>query len=173
MHLVTLATADEVGHPCARTVVLRGVDPTEGTVRIHTDRRSPKVAHLRANPTCELLAYDPQARRQIRIRAASQIVTEGELFERVWANTPTRSRRCYLAPHPPSARTDGPTPNLPEAFRSTDPDEAASESGKRHFAVILASIQHIDVLDLAHDGHRRCRFDLRACTGVSASWLAP
>jgi pyridoxamine 5'-phosphate oxidase len=71
----TLATVSPDGRPQARTVVLRAADKAAGTLDIHTDLRSAKVADLRATPFAALHVWDAAAHLQLRLEAQFTLLT--------------------------------------------------------------------------------------------------
>ena len=164
MHTVQLATtgADD-GLPRVRTLVLRGVEPEQRRLRLHTDRRSRKVAELAVCPRVELCAYDPGAKIQVRARGSAEILV-GPAADAAWSASEPGSRICYGAPHAPGSLLDDPhdgdipraLPDLPE---SDKPADEPAESGRAHFAVLLITVSGLDWLYLAARGHRRASFD--------------
>jgi len=62
---------DQTAH--ARMVVLRDNVRTARELRIHTDSRSAKVEELHRQPTCQVLAYHPVQKIQLRLDATSSI----------------------------------------------------------------------------------------------------
>ena len=61
------ATVSPDGLPEARTVVLRGASRSDGTVEVHTDGGSDKIASLKANPHAQLMIWDEKPKLQIRL----------------------------------------------------------------------------------------------------------
>lgn len=158
-HTPAIATVGGDGlSPDVRTVVLRGVDEGARSVRCHTDRRSPKVAALRARPSAAWLFYDRASKVQIRAVGKVDVITQGEEFERAWMSSRMSSRRCYLAPVGPSSVVDGPTPNLPAWLLDRDPTDEESEIGRDYFAVVRCVVDRLDWLHLARGGHLRAGF---------------
>ena len=154
-HLITAATIDEQCLPSLRTVVLRHADQDTRTLRFHTDARSPKTTHITSNARLAILAYDTKHKLQIRINATARVERNTPEADRAWSNTKLMSRRCYLAPSPPSQQTEHWDPNLPHQFITTNPTEPESQPGRENFAIVVATAQRLDVLHIAHDGHRR------------------
>jgi pyridoxamine 5'-phosphate oxidase len=66
---VQLATVDADGAPDARTVLLTAAD--EGGFAFHTDARSRKAAHIRAEPRVALVVLWPGFTRQLVIRGVA------------------------------------------------------------------------------------------------------
>lgn len=155
-----------------RIMVLRHVDPAAGGLRFHTDARSPKVAILAANPSATILFYDPAAKLQLRCTGTARIAASDAATDAAWAASTTASRRCYLAPIAPSSAAPAPTSGLPPAFDNRLPSLAESEAGRIHFATLTVTLDRIDWLYLAHDGHRRALFE-RSGDHWSAGWLVP
>lgn len=167
-HTPVVGTADGE----LRVMVLRHVDRSTATLRFHTDARSPKVGAVAVNPRVSVLFYDPGAKLQLRCSGSGQIATADAATDAAWAGSAATSRRCYLAPIAPSSPADVPTSGLPEEFEQRFPTLAESEAGRDHFATLTVTLDRVDWLYLAHDGHRRALFTR---TGVQwqADWLVP
>ena len=146
------ATSGAAG-PEARMVVLRAVDPEEGTVEIHTDARTAKVAALRLDPRAALLVWEPQDQFQIRLSLTCRLI-QGDPNR--WAKVPGASRYMYGA-----TPTPGQPISAPQKHEGSDPDS--------HIAII-GKILHIDTVQLGHDLHRRALFEAPAFKGV---WIGP
>jgi general stress protein 26 len=162
MHTPSLATIARDGAPSVRTVVLRAVDPAARAVFIHTDRRSPKVAELAADPRAMLQAYDAPARMQIRLAGHATLHHDDAIADAAWAASRETSRMTYATGHPPGT----PLPEPPAAPRD-------AEAGRAHFAVVALHVHTLDCLVLEGAGHRRARFTWGAVGTPAATWLAP
>ena len=152
----TLATVSREGRPEARTVVLRAVDAAGGTLDIHTDTLSAKVAELCANPFAALHVWDSGAHLQIRLEADVTILT-GLDVAALWARVPDAARTAYGGSPAPG----GPLADALAYDKTPDP---------ARFAVVRLQVRAMDVLHLGPD-HRRARF-VRA-DGWSGTWLVP
>lgn len=162
-HLIQLATPE----PDIRTVVLRGADPATGTIRFHTDARSPKAAGLATDPRVAVLAYDPA--RRIQLRLAGRAAPEGEAgTDAAWTASAATSRVCYRAAFPPSTPISDPAlaDPTPEMQAPADPDE-----GRQNLSRIIVTLDQLEWLHLAASGHRRATFE--ADDGWRGTWLAP
>ncbi|MDR3537302.1 MAG: pyridoxamine 5'-phosphate oxidase [Acetobacteraceae bacterium] len=84
-----LATTTPDGHPSARTMLLKDVDP-RGFV-FYTNKESRKSAELAANPNVFLLFYWKSLGRQIRIEGTVEDVTDAEA-DAYYATRPRISR---------------------------------------------------------------------------------
>ena len=73
---MALATADEVGNPSVRMVLLKGHGP-EGFV-FYTNGQSAKGSELAQNPHAALLFHWKSLRRQVRIQGAVERVADKE-----------------------------------------------------------------------------------------------
>jgi len=171
-HLMTVASGGRGSAPDVRTVVMRQASPADRTIAFHTDRRSAKVPVLHSEPEVGLLWYDRERRIQLRATARATIHQDDDLADEAWARSSLSSRRCYLAPHPPSEVLESFSANLPEDLLHRAPGEADSESGRRHFAVVRCLLDSAELLQLRHDGHVRARFTWSGEDLVS-EWLAP
>ena len=137
-------------------MVLCAADKGTGTLDIHTDLHSAKVAELRRTPFAALHVWDAAARLQMRLEATATILT-GPDAAVVWAGVPDASRHSYGSL---------PAPGQPIAQAldyARQPDPAS-------FAVLRLTVQMIDALHLGPN-HRRARFDRHA--GWAGIWLAP
>jgi pyridoxamine 5'-phosphate oxidase len=167
-HTPVVSTADGD----LRVMVLRHADRAASRLRFHTDARSPKVAAVTASPRISILLYDPAAKLQLRCSGRGEIAVAGAAADAAWAASSAASRRCYLAPAAPSSRAKTPTSGLPAAYEDRLPTLAESEAGRTHFATLTVTLDRIDWLYLAHDGHRRALFE-RAGDQWAAGWLVP
>ncbi len=152
----TLATLSPLGWPQARTVVLRAADKAAGTLDIHTDLRSAKVADLRATPRATLHIWDSDAHLQIRLEADVAILSGADTAA-TWERVPPPSRMAYGSTPPPGQ----PVPDALDYQKTPDPVA---------FAILHLTVQAIDALHLGPD-HRRARFS--RAQGWSGQWLAP
>ncbi len=71
-----LATVNNQGYPTNRTVVFRGFLTDSNSLKIITDIRSEKFAHLQNNPQAEICWYFAKTREQFRIRGKIDLITE-------------------------------------------------------------------------------------------------
>lgn len=175
--LPVLATIDAAGAPTARTVVLREAGREDAVLACHTDRRSPKVAEIAADPRVAWTFYDPGSKLQVRASGLATVHLAAEddpiALER-WQATSLPSRRCYLAPRTPGAVCDVPSANLPDGLDARNPDLDESEAGRANFAVLRTRIARFDVLTLHASGHERASFEFdRDGAATRSSWLEP
>ena len=71
-----------------RTVVLRGFNRQQRQLTIYTDARSAKVAQLRAQPACTLVAYQPNPMMQLRLSTNAIVNHNNEITHEAWAVMP-------------------------------------------------------------------------------------
>lgn len=172
-HVPVLATVGVDATPQARSVVLRHVGVETRELRCHTDRRSPKVAEIAANPSVAWLFYDAPRKLQLRIAATASVHAEGAVADAAWEGSALSSRRCYLAPDAPGCAGAEYIENLPAHLRGRVPTKEESELGRANFAVVATVVRSIDLLYLASEGHRRARFVRGVDGGWLGHWLAP
>ncbi len=175
-HLPVVATTGLDGGPQTRTVVLRGADVAAAggpTIRFHTDRRSGKIDEIARDPRVAMLLYERHRKVQLRIAGRASVHVEDAIADEAWAATAVSSRRCYLAPHAPSADLPGWHPNLPEDWRHAVPDESTCEAGRSNFAAVVVRVESMERLELHHDGHVRSRWRYRGEDLIESAWLAP
>jgi hypothetical protein len=146
-HAPVLATTGADG-PEVRTVVLRGADPRDPSITIHTDRRSPKFEQIARAARVACLFYDPPGKIQLRVRGVATLHTEDEMAEQRWAASTPSARQCYRLANPPGV----PLEQRPAAAPVLD------DSGRGNFAVIGIQLFDLDWLYLQAAGHQRARF---------------
>jgi pyridoxamine 5'-phosphate oxidase len=172
-HLPVIASIGVDGRPEARTVVLRSVDPEARTLTFHTDRRSPKIREIEASGRLAWAFYERTSKTQVRASGITTVHADDDVADAGWARTTLSSRRCYLAPHPPSGDLEEWHPNLPDDLHASRPDSAASEAGRVNFALVRTRIDRLERLELHHDGHLRAAWRWNESGVVEAGWLAP
>lgn len=170
LHTPVIASVDEHGLPQARVMVLRKADQTAGTLRLHTDARSPKVAQLDGKPVA-VLAYHPAEQVQLRIAGTARIRTEDDVVDGLWNQSTLFARRCYLAEHPPGTPLPGPSSGLPEWIEGQQPTAEQIAPARANFATLWVAVTAIEWLHLANTGHRRAVFS--SANGWAGEWLAP
>ena len=173
LHTLVVGTSDTD----MRVMVLREFDPATGTLRFHTDLRSPKVAVIASDPQMSVLAYDSEAKVQIRMRGKGRIECNGPIADKAWGESTPFAKRCYAAESAPSSASAEPVSGLPEWIEGITPTEEQVAQARENFAVLLVSVSEFDWLYLANSGHRRAKIVVGAGSGdgVSASsgWLVP
>lgn len=152
-----LATLGQGGGPEARMVVLRRAHRAAGKIDVHTDRDTPKVAELTAEPRAALHLWMESLRLQIRLRGAVTIRHGAEVAS-TWDALPQQSRTNYgvePAPGTPIASAHG-YERKPQRAR---------------LAVLTLRVAEIDAVVLAEDFHRRAIFS--RADGWHGQWVAP
>lgn len=161
-HAPVVASTNEIEGVTLRTVILRKCDRHATTLIFHTDRRSPKFAHLLQDPTIAWLFYDPLARLQIRVHSHATLHTQDAIAHEQWSILPQRSRDMYRTPLAsglvmPNMLTHNPPP---------------LGDGRDQFAVVVGHVESMDWLYLHADAHRRIRFWIES-SSFRHEWLAP
>jgi hypothetical protein len=165
-HAPTLATLGLDGRPRARTVVLRGTERADRTLRFHCDARSDKFAELDAEPRVALHAYDAASKFHVRAEGVATLHRADTVADRAWNASRPASRVGYgTEPAPGSVIERGDAYALPA-------DDEAVAAGRANFAAVVVKVRTFEYLHLAFAGHRRARFRFEG-ERVEASWLAP
>lgn len=170
MHMPVIGTADGD----MRMMVLRSCDAGLDLLRLHTDARSPKAGAIGGGSSVGLLAFDPEAKVQIRARGTGRIEASGPIADQAWAEASAYARRCYLAEQAPGTAAGRPLSGLPAEVEGIRPREDQLVPARANFAVLLVTLTALDWLYLAHDGHRRAQFT-RAGEGREwqGTWVVP
>lgn len=156
-----LATADALGRPDVRTIVLRHVDPNARTLDFQTDRRSPKFDTLHRNASAAWLFYDPAEKLQLRIHTTVVPHTHDDVADKAWNAAPDSAKEQYFSLVPSSDPIHSPA----DAVQRLD-------DGRVNFAVMRCLIESIEWLRLVDGQWRRVRFTWPS-GGVTWQWLAP
>ncbi len=144
-----LATAGRDGGAEARILVVRHFDREARIIELHTHKRSPKVAALRADPACELLFFDKSHMTQLRVAGSARVHVDDETADEAWDRAPKSSWPDYA----------GPQPGAPlEGDEDYDPGEDGARA-RAGFAAIRIQIEQADRLKVARDGHVRHAVD--------------
>lgn len=170
MHTLVVGTADGD----IRTMVLREARADLSVLRFHTDLRSAKAKQISADPRMSVLAYDPGARIQLRMKGIGRIEHTSADADAVWEEATLSSRRCYLAEHGPGAELAQAGSALPDSLLHRSPTIEESRAGRANFALLLVEVLVLDWLKLSHAGGVRARFE-RPCARADwqGTWLAP
>ena len=110
MHVPVVGTGDGD----LRMMVLRACDPDIGLLRFHTDARSPKARQLGSHAVASVLAFDAEAKIQLRVKGYARIECAGPVADAAWAASSPYARRCYLAVAAPGSPAERPMSGLPE-----------------------------------------------------------
>jgi pyridoxamine 5'-phosphate oxidase len=92
---MVLATSDTAGHPSARVVLCKEIEPTGGSVRFVSNYDSRKGRELAANPHASLVFFWDHLHRQVRIEG----IIERASAEESDAYFATRGRDSQLGAH--------------------------------------------------------------------------
>ena len=141
----------------ARLVVIREVDARQKQILFYTDERAGKVRQLLNHPMGTLVMWSPALGWQLRCRVRLAVEMSGLAASSRWARIKlSPAAQDYLSPLPPGMPLDGQTPPTHGTVK------------RDYFAVIDATIDSIDWLELHRDGHRRAVFDAQG-----ARWVQP
>ena len=141
-----LATTGTDGIVNARTVVLRSADLASQTLKIYSDRRSPKVQELTNEPNALFVFWSARLSWQLRVRVSFANQASSSQVEAQWQRVKqTASATDYLGPSAPGS----PCAEGHSAY--TLPEEV------NNFTLLIAQVLEIDWLELGRAQHRRAR----------------
>jgi hypothetical protein len=171
-HTPVFVTNGVDGFPAARTVVLRSFDPQRRTLVFYTDRRSPKVAEVSADPRIAIVFYDGKRKIQLRIAGHATAHTDDDVSRAAWKRLSAWSRRCYLG-MPPGTPSRVPTSGLPADLEHREPLQEEAADGATNLVVLRVKICRLDWLCLAAQAQRRAALTWGDADRVFAEWLTP
>lgn len=166
-NFLQLATVGLNGAPELRTIVLRRVDRTAGSLTFVTDLRSPKVAEIRAEPRVSLVGYNAADNTQLRLSGTARIVTGEPERRAMWQALRGRTLVLFEAVLAPGTVLD-----TLDAPPDDGPFQASADEAYARFARVDVDLHRFEWLDLAASPHLRCRY-VRQADDWSASRLAP
>ena len=172
-HNFVLATTSFDNKPDARTVVLRGFDSKKMEISFHSDLRSQKINQLIKNKNVCLVFYDEKKKIQLRIKGKTNI---NKSFHEAWDKLTNWSKRCYLTKDPPGQESKHPSSGFPDEFAFDAPSLEQTKDGFKNFGQIRVSINQIEWLFLASQGHRRALFEVIESNSnylIEGKWLIP
>ena len=156
-----------------RTVVLRAFNRQQRQLKIYTDIRSGKVAQLRTEPVCTLVAYQPNPMIQLRLKANTVINHNNEITREAWAVMPGPNRCNYLTDPNPGSISVKATDGRPVINAESVPTNDENEIAYSHFSVIVFAINELEWLYLPRRGHRRAQFIWDRTNSLQSNWLIP
>jgi hypothetical protein len=150
-----LATVDVAGVAHVRTVVVRGFDVGRGQLWFSTDARSQKAADLVRQPMAELCFWLARRKVQIRVLARWRVVAAKEAarskvaakFRReCWREHSAASQKIFFMGTPGLALDEKSEIKILRKLPASPPAE---------FAVVVGTIEGMDVLRLSRPAHER------------------
>ena len=145
--------------------MLRHASRELNSIRFHTDRRSHKITQLKLDPRCSMLAYDPDAKMQLRMQGKASLHFEDDVAEAAWSGSRPSSLACYAQPVAASTILAAPQ----EAAIESAPDPGFARG---NFCAVVITLERFEWVYLHHAGHRRAHWH-RDGQVWSGNWLAP
>ncbi len=139
---ITLATESN-GTPFQRMVVFRKIN--KNTITLYTDRRTPKVNHLKNNPNASLLFFDYKKMTQIQLQGLIKI--DDSLDKSLWNNLSEKAKEDYTG-----IKTPGESIN--------DFEEIVFDTDNNNFCKLNFHFTKIDYLQIGKPHHTRAKFTL-------------
>lgn len=158
---------------CAmRVVVLRRADAAKRQLVSYSDARAQKVHQLKLCEQAHWLFYDPARRVQLRVSAGTMVHQSDRIAAEHWQQTPLAHRRNYCANQPPGTDIHAPGDAIAPELKSPKVTAQQLEAGFENFAVLVSTVDQIEFLQLADEGHIRAVFNWTAAKW-SGLWLVP
>lgn len=159
--LMQLATVDIDGQPKVRTVVLRHADESTRSIIFYADKRSAKLAEIRAEPRVAMTCVDPTGKLQLRMEGLAEPVSDVSRLAQHWQQARASTQALFR-----HGRLPGEAISSPCAVYETHVE------GFENFALVVVHLRKIEWLDLSQNIHQRARFILQD-EHWQAGWLAP
>lgn len=136
----TLSTVSPDGAPEARTVVLRDAQLHARSLVLHTDVRSAKMASIASCSQVAWTFWNPRQRLQLRARGVASVAQSGAVVDAIWHRLSPQQQATYAVEPGPGTPCDA---------------AHTGHHGRAHFAVVTTTVDHLDLLWLGREGHRR------------------
>ena len=170
-HHPVLATIGMDRRPQARTIILRAVEPGKRTITFHTDARSQKLVELAASPETGLHFYDEKRKIQLRLNGLARVHQGDSIARSRWQASQRMSRVCYSVEPAPGVRIED---GHGFTLRQPKPDEIEADvPGFENFTAVVVTVDTLEWLFLAAEGHRRARFAWAVDGTFQSTWLTP
>jgi pyridoxamine 5'-phosphate oxidase len=170
LHTLCVASVDLAGYPQQRSMVLRECNRAGKTLQFHTDVRSAKISHLRAQPRVSVLGYDHGRKTQLRINGNAALSTEGSLVERAWQTTRNVSRIAYSSRVAPGTMLANAADHETLHAHDITADDAIAFAARENFCVVTVAIHELEWVYLNAHGNRRAIFTWPDGT-LEARWI--
>ncbi len=158
---------------CAmRVVVLRQVDTAKRWLVAYSDARAQKVHQLGLCQQAHWLFYEPTRRMQLRISAGTMVHLKDGVAAEHWQKLPLASRRNYCADQPPGSDLHAPGDAIAPELKEANVKSKQLDVGYENFAVLVSTVDQIEWLQLANEGHQRAVFNWTTAAW-SGLWLVP
>jgi pyridoxamine 5'-phosphate oxidase len=158
---------------CAlRVVVLRRADAAKRQLIAYSDARAQKVHQLKLCEQAHWLFHDPARRAQLRVSAGMMVHQNDAIAREHWQALPLAARRNYCANLPPGTDIHAPGDAIAPELKLPSVTKQQLEVGYENFAVLVATVDQIDWLQLGEETHTRAVFNWTA-TCWSGLWLVP
>ena len=155
----TLCTADEF--VSARTVVLRGYNPTNGIITLHSNYYSEKIMQLQVNSAVCCVFYNKLEKLQIRCFGTATINHNNDRAFSCWNSMSDMSKECYFQEPYPGTSIDN----------FDDFSKNISDKQSECFCVIDIKVEKIDWLYLKREGHKRA--NIFVDDEKNDTWVSP
>lgn len=155
-----------------RVVVLRHADGVKRELVCYSDARAQKVHQLKLCEQAHWLFYDPSRRVQLRISAHTMVHHNDPIAREHWQRAPLAHRRNYSANQPPGSDIHAPGDAISPELKSPKVTAKQLEPGYENFAVLVSTVDQIEFLQLADEGHVRAVFNWTVVKW-SGLWLVP
>ena len=155
-------------------MILREVKSDIRMMRFNTDMRTSKVSDISNSQPISILAYHPEMKIQMRLAGMAKVESDSAAADAAWDRASLYGKRCYLADPSPGSPVNLPTSGLDPLIEGRKPEAEEVLSARQNFGVLLAEINQIDWLYLAHTGHRRAEFRWNSTSAEwDSGWLVP
>ncbi|GAC34830.1 pyridoxamine 5'-phosphate oxidase family protein [Paraglaciecola polaris] len=155
-----LASVDERGHPCCRTLVFREFNARQTQLFLHTDSRSDKISQFEANKQVEACWYFNQTREQFRLKGQIECIVHDPIHS-------CDATSCPATPPPQQLRNEH-WQKLSGALRDSYGEDCAAGAPNPYFVLLILNIAQVDYLRLAPLPHLRLNYQL----DEQANWIA-
>ena len=155
----TLCTTGDL--PSARTVVLRGYDPSSGIITLHTNYHTKKINEIEINANVCCVFYSKKSKLQYRCFGDAKINHRNDIAKKAWDKMSDLSKECYFQNPLPDTKINN----------FNDFSKNITNNQSDYFSTININVRCIDWLYLKREGHRRANIFINM--PQDDMWVAP
>ncbi|MEC8882871.1 MAG: pyridoxamine 5'-phosphate oxidase family protein [Pseudomonadota bacterium] len=155
--------------PRSIMMIPRRIDLEQHILYCHTDNRSPKVIHLKKNPSVSLLFWCREKRTQIQIQSKCQILHNTEENKKTWDTMQNMSKVCYASDIKPGTECVELCSGFSEEQWENRNDISKTAYAYNNFAILKLHILQVERLFLNAGGHNKIVF-IKDFTKKNEQW---
>ena len=154
-HILTCSYLDVKKRIKSCCVVIRRTIEDKRQLYFHSDIRHRKIEALQQHPYISFCVYSKEDKLQFRLHGKAHIHYNNEITESTWGKMQNLSKVCYATDINPGTRIPLMNNGFTKERWEKRFDLVHEESTFNNFAIVEITLDEIEILYLAIDGHQR------------------